>query len=322
MKDLTGQRFGKLVALRPTDERENRHVIWECLCDCGNHAFVQQTYLTGGRTVSCGCLRKERVTNQEASDLSGKRFGRFVARRPMEEQRSGQVVWECQCDCGEIAYVLKRNLLKGNTKSCGCLFKEAAVQSHMKDLTGKRFGKLVVVGPTEMRKQSCIVWKCQCDCGNTAFVPSSLLTNGNTASCGCLKKTYVAEKLIKDLTGQRFGALVALTPTEERINRQVVWECQCDCGNTVLVKSSDLKQGKMTSCGCLRKRRVKDIRDLTGLRFGKLVAVRPTEERRNGFVMWECLCDCGNTTFVRSSHLKNGGILSCGCLRKETIKEE
>jgi len=321
IKDLTGQRFGRLVALRPTEERKHGHVVWECLCDCGAHAFVPQTNLMDGRTASCGCLQKERAAAGATKDISGQRFGRLVALRPTEERRNGFVIWECQCDCGNIAFIPKPNLMKGNTKSCGCLLRESAAKNHTKDLTGKRFGKLVVVGATEKRKQSCIVWECQCDCGNTAFVPSSQLTNGNTASCGCLRKTYVDEKLIKDLSGQRFGALVVLASTEERRNKQVVWKCKCDCGNVVSVKSSDLTQGRRTSCGCLQKKRETGVRDLTGQRFGRLVAIRPTAERKNGYVIWECKCDCGNITLIRSSYLKNGKVMSCGCLQNAKVQE-
>lgn len=40
MKDLTGQRFGRLVVLGPTEERRNRYMVWEGLCDCDNKVFV------------------------------------------------------------------------------------------------------------------------------------------------------------------------------------------------------------------------------------------------------------------------------------------
>ena len=48
---------------------------------------------------------------------------------------------------------------------------------------------------------------------------------------------------IKDLTGQRFGKLTVLEITEERRNRQVVWKCQCDCGNIVYVVGGSLRNG-------------------------------------------------------------------------------
>ena len=59
--------------------------------------------------------------------------------------------------------------------------------------------------------------------------------------------------------------------------------------------------------------------DLTGQRFGMLVAVRPTE-KRNGHcsVMWECMCDCGKTTLAPSDWLKSGHKTSCGCKRADS----
>lgn len=59
MKDLTGDRFGRLVALRPTAERRGSFVVWECECDCGNIARVPSGQLNQGNTRSCGCLARE-----------------------------------------------------------------------------------------------------------------------------------------------------------------------------------------------------------------------------------------------------------------------
>lgn len=60
----------------------------------------------------------------------------------------------------------------------------------------------------------------------------------------------------------------------------------------------------------------KNVKDLTGQRFGRLVAVgvHPTETRKN---YWVCQCDCGNMKIVRSDSLQCGAIRSCGCLKKE-----
>lgn len=53
--DLTGQRFGHLVAIRATEERRREKVFWECQCDCGNMHNVSACDLTSGHTRSCGC---------------------------------------------------------------------------------------------------------------------------------------------------------------------------------------------------------------------------------------------------------------------------
>ena len=289
-KDLTGQRFGSLVAVCPTEERSHRQVVWECKCDCGNTAFVRTSSLTCGTKTSCGCLNKDK-----GKDITGQRFGSLVAVRPTEERSHRQVVWECKCDCGNITFVSCRDLNSGNIQSCGC--------SRINNFTGQRFGKLTVLRPTDERKNGSVVWECQCDCGNTTFVKSRNLVLGYTQSCGCLH--------MKDLTGQRFGRLTVLRPTEQRKYRQVVWECRCDCGNTVFVRGSSLSNGLTQSCGCLQ------MKDLTGQRFGKLTVLRPTEQRKYRQVVWECRCDCGNTVFIRGDSLSNGLTQSCGCLKRK-----
>lgn len=60
MKDLTGQRFGRLVVIKSTTKRaKNGQVIWHCICDCGNKTSVISGHLYSGHTKSCGCLSKE-----------------------------------------------------------------------------------------------------------------------------------------------------------------------------------------------------------------------------------------------------------------------
>lgn len=53
--------------------------------------------------------------------------------------------------------------------------------------------------------------------------------------------------------------------------------------------------------------------DITGKRFNDLVVIERVENASGGVVRWKCLCDCGNTTIVRGSNLKNGNVKSCGC---------
>ncbi len=57
--DISGQRFGRLVAVRETDQRIDKSVVWECLCDCGEICLRSQGSLRAKRTTSCGCKRRE-----------------------------------------------------------------------------------------------------------------------------------------------------------------------------------------------------------------------------------------------------------------------
>lgn len=82
--------------------------------------------------------------------------------------------------------------------------------SRLKDLTGQRFGRLVVIERTENfitpSGQPQTAWLCQCDCGNILKTRSLSLTNGITKSCGCLAKELRVARMKKyntyDLSGE------------------------------------------------------------------------------------------------------------------------
>lgn len=63
------------------------------------------------------------------------------------------------------------------------------------------------------------------------------------------------------------------------------------------------------------------IKDLAGQRFGKLLVLAITSERKGRCVVWLCRCDCGNESRVRSSHLKDGGTTTCGLSHKAPVAE-
>lgn len=66
----------------------------------------------------------------------------------------------------------------------------------------------------------------------------------------------------KDLTNQTFGRLIVIQRAESHITvggqKVARWLCQCECGNRIIVRGSQLSSGKTQSCGCLRNDRVKE----------------------------------------------------------------
>lgn len=125
----------------------------------------------------------------------------------------------------------------------------------------------------------------------------------------------------KDLTGLRIGKLTVLEPTEERIRNAVVWRCRCDCGNEILVESRRLKPGAIYSCGC-EKNPYDGIKDLTGLRFGKLtVKGKSGNKTKDGNPLWLCQCECGNTIETTKRRLITGNTSSCGCGKTPPLKD-
>jgi len=133
-RDLIGQQFGRLVALRCLGSDKRRHSIWECQCQCGTIVTVNSNNLIQNNTKSCGCLIKDanaaslqtKRFAKRRRDLAGQRFGRLVVLRYVANTTRGHATWECKCDCGSCVIVKGDNLIRGNTRSCGCLVKETS----------------------------------------------------------------------------------------------------------------------------------------------------------------------------------------------------
>lgn len=185
-------------------------------------------------------------------DLTGQVFDKLTVLEKAQS-RARHVYWKCRCDCGNIIEVSGESLKRNIPHNCGCVKqkeqeeKEKIKENKKNYLIGKRFGKLVVIERTDKKINRSIVWKCKCDCGNYKEVPTHLLQNGHTRSCGCL----IREAHANDLAGQKFDKLTVLYPCDYKTDSNIIWHCKCDCGNECDVKSYLLKKGLTQSCGCI-----------------------------------------------------------------------
>lgn len=121
--------------------------------------------------------------------------------------------------------------------------------------------------------------------------------------------------------GDRFGKLTVESMTDLRNGGRVVWQCRCDCGREIQLDTAALKRGVWHSCGC--DKNVKPgMTDLTGKRFGRLTALRPTSyvSKTRG-AQWVCRCDCGAEVVTYLSNLIGDKTKSCGCLNSEESKK-
>lgn len=116
-----------------------------------------------------------------------------------------------------------------------------------------------------------------------------------------------------DLTGQRFGKLVAVKRVENDGKRSQ-WLCQCDCGNMAVIRTEYLRSGDAKSCGCENF-----PKDLTGMTFHRLTVLEFFENKNNRNY-WKCRCECGNIINASTNQLKSGHTKSCGCFRSDTTK--
>lgn len=175
---------------------------------------------------------------------------------------------------------------------------------------GFRVGKLTVAEATPERKNGYTIWLCTCQCGGSIRLDTRTLQRGTVRDCGC---ETVVKPGQRDISGQRFGKLTALYPTEKRGHGgSLVWHCKCDCGGEVDAPLHQLTAGYRKSCGCLAS---PPVRDILGRQFGDLT-VTAYDGNREGNNYWRCKCKCGRETVVRQNNLLLGHTKSCGCWQK------
>ncbi|MBI4738997.1 hypothetical protein HY772_05565 [Candidatus Woesearchaeota archaeon] len=124
------------------------------------------------------------------------------------------------------------------------------------DCSGQRFGSLTVIRKTDIthtdRGGKKKLWELQCDCGKIIAIPRSYFdrVRGGQRSCGCMQRTSGnSGRKRQDITGQRFGSLVAIAPLEERVYDRPSWLLRCDCGNERKLPLKHLSKIKRPSCG-------------------------------------------------------------------------
>lgn len=249
-------------------------------------------------------------------DLVGRRFGMLTVLEDSGKRSGTSILWHCRCDCGGEILAERYRLQNGIVTNCGCIPKSDS--SQVTDLIGQRFGMLTVTGDSGKRKNGCILWNCKCDCGKEIQLKRFQLISGNVQSCGCVPKQYASKRQIEDLTGRQFGELTALRPEGKDKRGHVCWVCRCSCGKECTVQALQLKSGRCRSCGCKRHERSVNKKDITGQRFGRLVALYPVAKGDPPrMTFWHCRCDCGTELDVRTMSLVHGRTCSCGCLAQE-----
>ena len=210
--DITGKRFGRLVALAYSKEMG----AWLCQCDCGKKTYVRYTLLNNGSIKSCGCKGFE--------DLVGKKFGDWEVLR----KGSKPGTFLCRCTCGTEREVYGSDLRSGASKSCG------HSTTGYKDLTNQLIGEWLVLGYAGNH-----TWLCECSCGEIREVSTYSLTSGKSKSCG----HSTNRKL--DLIGKTFGEweVIKRVPGHKYL-------CRCSCGTEREVYINSLLNGLSKSCGC------------------------------------------------------------------------
>lgn len=192
-------------------------------------------------------------------DLTNQIIDNIQVLRPSEKRdNSKRTYWWCLKDGKEVeistSYLRAKqkksvNILDNNIKLINSKF----MNKNVIDLTGQKFNRWTVLSYEGNGK-----WNCRCDCGTEKIVSGDSLKRGQSKSCGCFRvevnktrpKPEKTGRNIKDITGQVFGFLTAIEPTNKRSGNSAIWKCECTCGEIVEVSNNKLQKGEKTSCGC------------------------------------------------------------------------
>lgn len=170
-------------------------------------------------------------------DLTGKTIGRLTVVKQASERRNRYIMWECKCSCGNTTIVSSSNLRLEKVKSCGC----GRWIDYDEKMKNKTFGNLTPRKKTNKKINGSYLWLCDCICGNSTYVPTRDLNDGNTKSCGCK---------ITNALGKRYEMLEVISYLRKDSNKGHIWLCVCDCGSLTEVSYSMLNYRK--SCGCIK----------------------------------------------------------------------
>ena len=191
-----------------------------------------------------------------------------------EKDGSLQFVYRFKCHCGRLFYRCSNLVEKTEKLECRVCGggNEGKAGPPRVDLTGKKFGKLTVLGrdkdaTDKTRNCTLTKWLCRCECGNTVSVYTPNLTGGKSTQCkSCAAGKGTKRGNVKGhvySVGDKVGRLTIVEELPSRRNKkgEVItkkWRCICDCGNEFITSSESLSSRKVPSCGCYRKERNKE----------------------------------------------------------------
>ena len=259
---IIGKTIGDLQILRRDLSVQNvppSKYMYICRCiKCGWEGSVRYDAIKKYGTAKCNC-KKEKSREYDTTSLIGKPYGDLVVIGFGEYRKGKNSLWKCQCKCGNIILVPKHNLEKGSTTRCRqCANKIIAAKNHTNKV---EIGEVICNNDDPERSVTIIAydhynpderkhyWRWRCNfCGN----------EGVTNEHGLRNFSYICAKCANIINVKRIQPKFArLTPIKLVEHNGLKWLCKCDCGNTIIVNTTDLQYGKIQSCGCIRFRDIK-----------------------------------------------------------------
>lgn len=118
-----------------------------------------------------------------------------------------------------------------------------------------------------------IMMKSCVQCGKHYYIKPCAYDESKYCSRRCQLKYYALNKKRSDLVGKKFNKLTVVSLEGRDKKKNLLWKCLCDCGNSTLSNSTNLKIGQKKSCGCLRSPPLKDRLEKAKKEFSKKIEV-------------------------------------------------
>ena len=136
----------------------------------------------------------------------GDQFGDWSIIDETTFTKGGHTYVKAQCKCGKIEDKCLSDLRNGRSKSC----RSCAAQSRSRQIKiGDKYKHWTVINGPQTTEHQCVVWECQCDCGNTRWIQGNELTNPNK----CFQCARCAAKERGAIQAERNGKVGELTLT-------------------------------------------------------------------------------------------------------------
>lgn len=251
-----GDRFGSLTYKGSAEpfisSSGKKYIQYTCVCDCGQEIVVRKDHLFSGSTTHCKkckteILKKTSLNRGNSSDPPiGTVFGQLTFLEKVYRKGDNGAtlqMYRCKCACGNEVEVLKNSLLKGATKSCGCLGSRNKLRDKRIEIGGKtdpfigqKFGKLTVLKiiPPPIGGEKKI--ECQCDCGNIITINKQSLIRGNYKTCGNCPNIYpqwFIDRLVNE--EDRKSAISGILSTQDN----VLITC-AECGEPTYIRPHNI----------------------------------------------------------------------------------
>jgi hypothetical protein len=293
-KIMTTKKFGALRIKVPRSIMPGSGKSTEWVCDCGNTKCARINRVFNDKVQSCGKCNYEIIQK-----LIGEKFGKLCVKYPqyLRQKFDNKIEWICECAKETLAnvYLVKAKRIL----SCGKC-NEIPIEIMCK----KKFGKLRMKHPKNVKPGSNKKEWWVCDCGKESLTAINLVIGEVTTSCGRCN-----EISIEITRKNKFGKLRMKYPKAVRpgSNKKETWICDCD--KEVIMSICTVVNNDNASCG---KCNEIPIEIMCKKKFGKLKmkypkSILPGSNRKE---IW--VCDCGQETTAAPSAVTSYNIGSCG----------